>query len=114
MPQPGLEPCRDERQLAVNGNALDHTAIRTGHVRSGQGFKLKGAVANHRLTLTNHWHSPHAPDLIKIGKEVREAKRSETVLASHLPMMQFKGRLENSNLLIIVAQILTFGSYLIE
>ena len=107
MPQPGLEPCRDERQLAVNGNALDHTAIRTGPVRSGQGFKLKGAVAN-------HWHSPHAPDLIIIGKEVREAKRSETVLASPLPMMQFIGRLENSNLLVIVDQILTFGSYLIE
>ena len=46
-------PGSGERQLAVSGNALDHTAIRVGHVDSGQGFEV-GAGANHRHTLTTH------------------------------------------------------------
>ena len=46
-----------------------------------------GAGANHQHTLTNHWHPPHAPELIKIGKEVREAQQLETVLSSFIPIM---------------------------
>ena len=87
----------------MHPEALDHTAINAGHVEGGQGFVVKGAGANQRYTPTNHLHSPHAPDLIIIGKKVREAQQSETVLASPLPMM-----------LSVVDQILTFASYLIE
>ena len=106
-------PGSGERQLAVSGNALDHAAIREGHIGSGQGFVV-GAGANHRHTLTNHLHSPHAPDLINIAKEVREAQRSENLLALRLPMMLFLSRLEYSNLLGVVDQILNFASFLIE
>ena len=73
-----------------------------------------GARANHRHTLTNHLHSPHAPDLIEIGKEVRKAQQSETALAFRLSMMLFISELGYSNLLRVVDQILSLASYLIE
>ena len=57
MPQPGFKPgnqSSSERQLAVNSNALNHTAIKAGYIESGHGIVEKGAGANHRHTLTNH------------------------------------------------------------
>ena len=77
-------------------------AIRAGHIGRSQGLW--------RLPE----HSPHTPDLMKIEREVREAQQSEFVLASHRPMMLFIGRLEYSNVLRVVDQLLTSASYLIE
>ena len=75
---------------------------------------MKGVETIHRHTVTNYLHSAHAPDLIKIGKEVREVQQSEDVLASPRPILIFLGRLEYSNLLRVVDQLLTFASYLIK
>ena len=57
--------------------------------------------------------SSNAPNLNNIGKEVREVQHSENVLALRWPMMLFISRLEYSNLLRVVDQILTFASCLI-
>ena len=52
-PSRDSNPGSGEGQLAVSSNALER-AIRAGHVKSGLGFVVKDAGANHRYTLTNN------------------------------------------------------------
>ena len=75
----GSNPGSDERQLAVIGNASDHTAIRAGRIGRGRSYS-KGC----RSQPSTHPHQPlafpHAPVLMTIKREVGQAQQSEIVL----------------------------------
>ena len=77
--------------------------------------KASRVGANHRHTLAQNWHSPRAPDLMINREGDRESATTiDCAYPNKANDATYIGRLEYSNVLRVVDQILTFASYLIE